>query len=59
MSKGSKQRPTDLKAYSTHYDNIFRKTPSEIDDARAEDEAFESLDKQSQTNYNTQTETNK
>ena len=25
MSKGSKQRPTDLKAYSTNYDAIFRK----------------------------------
>jgi hypothetical protein len=59
MSKGSKQRPTDLKAYSTNYDNIFRKTPSEIDDARAEDEAFESLDNRNQINYNKQTETNK
>jgi hypothetical protein len=25
MSKGSKQRPTDLKAYSANYDLIFRK----------------------------------
>ena len=25
MSKGSKQRPTDLKAYSANYDAIFRK----------------------------------
>ena len=59
MSKGSKQRPTDLKAYSTHYDNIFRKTPSEIDDAKAEDEAFETLDKHSQDHYNKKTETAK
>jgi hypothetical protein len=25
MSKGSKQRPTDLKAYSANYDAIFKK----------------------------------
>lgn len=25
MGKGSKQRPTDLNAYSTNYDNIFKK----------------------------------
>lgn len=25
MSKGSKQRPTDMAAYSSNYDNIFRK----------------------------------
>ena len=25
MSKGSKQRPTNMAAYSSHYDNIFRK----------------------------------
>ena len=59
MSKGSKQRPTDLTAYSTNYDNIFRKTPREIDDAQAEDEAFEMLDKQRQDNYNKQTERTK
>ena len=28
MSKGSKQRPTDLKAYSANYDAIFRKDKS-------------------------------
>jgi hypothetical protein len=59
MSKGSKQRPTDLKAYSTHYDNIFRKTPKEVDDAQAEDEAFKMLDKQSHDSYNKQTEDTK
>jgi hypothetical protein len=25
MSKGSKQRPTNMTAYSSHYDNIFKK----------------------------------
>jgi hypothetical protein len=59
MSKGSKQRPTDLAAYSAHYDNIFRKTPREVDDAQAEDEAFKMLDKQSQDSYNKQTEDTK
>jgi hypothetical protein len=28
MSKGSKQRPTDLKAYSANYDAIFKKDKS-------------------------------
>jgi hypothetical protein len=28
MSKGSKQRPTDLKVYSANYDAIFRKDKS-------------------------------
>ena len=59
MSKGSKQRPTDLSAYSANYDNIFRKTPREVDDAQAEDEAFKMLDKQSQDSYNKQTEDTK
>ena len=60
MSKGSKQRPTDLKAFSSNYDVIFRKpNPKLQEEAKLEDEEFERLDKQSQIKYNTQTETNK
>ena len=60
MSKGSKQRPTDLKAFSSNYDIIFRKPdPRVLEEAKLEDEEFERLDKQSQINYNIQTETNK
>jgi len=60
MSKGSKQRPTDLKAFSSNYDIIFRKPdPRRQEEAKLEDEEFERLDKQSQINYNIQTETNK
>ena len=30
MGKGSKQRPTDLKAFGAHYDNIFRKDNMQV-----------------------------
>ena len=30
MGKGSKQRPTDMAAYSSHYENIFRKDTMQI-----------------------------
>jgi hypothetical protein len=60
MSKGSKQRPTDLKAFGSNYDTIFRKPdPRRLEEAKLEDEEFERLDNQSQIKYNTQTETNK
>jgi hypothetical protein len=59
MSKGSKQRPTDLKAFSENYDAIFRKDKRVEEDAKNEDEEFERLDKQNQISYNKQTETNK
>lgn len=60
MSKGSKQRPTDLKAFSSNYDVIFRKpNPRQLEEAKLEDEAFEMLDKQHQDLYNKRTETNK
>ena len=47
--KGSSPRPfsVDQKTFGDNYDAIFRKkTPQEDDDAKAEDEAFESLQKQ-------------
>ena len=41
MSKGSRQRPTDLNKFSSNYDAIFRKPdPRQVEDARNEDEAF-------------------
>lgn len=30
MGKGSKQRPTDLKAFGSNYENIFRKDTMQI-----------------------------
>jgi len=60
MSKGSKQRPTDLKAFSSNYDVIFRKPdPRRLEEAKLEDEEFERLDKQRHDNYNKQTEDTK
>jgi hypothetical protein len=41
--KGSKQRPTDKAKFDANYDAIFRKTPQERDDARAEDDEFERI----------------
>ena len=40
--KGSKSRPLGVgfDKYSSNWDSIFRKSPKEIDDAVAEDEAF-------------------
>jgi hypothetical protein len=41
MSKGSRQRPTDLDKFRSNYDAIFRKPdPRVVEDAQAEDEAF-------------------
>ena len=60
MSKGSKQRPTDLKAFSSNYDIIFRKPdPRVLEEAKLEDEEFEMLDKQIRDLYNKRIETNK
>jgi len=43
--KGSNPRPfsVDPKTFESNWDNIFKKTPKEIDDSKAEDEAFESI----------------
>jgi len=41
MSKGSRQRPTNLNKFRSNYDAIFRKPdPRVVEDAQAEDEAF-------------------
>ena len=48
MSKGSSPRPYSVsqETYGNNFDAIFRKkTPQEIDDAKAEDEAFEYMKK--------------
>ena len=45
MSKGSRQRPTDLNKFRSNYDAIFRKPdPRVIEDAKAEDEAFKLIE---------------
>ena len=46
MSKGSKSRPLNVEfdKYSSNWDAIFRKSPKEIDDAVAEDEAFKQVE---------------
>ena len=46
--KGSSPRPYSVsqETYGNNFDAIFRKkTPKEIDDAKAEDDAFEALEK--------------
>ena len=52
MSKGSRQRPTDLNKFRSNYDTIFRKPdPRVVEDAQAEDEAFRLIEqRQSQAN---------
>lgn len=48
MSKGSSPRPFSVsqKEYEANYDKIFRKSsPKEIEDAKAEDEDFEWVEK--------------
>jgi hypothetical protein len=41
MSKGSRQRPTNLDKFRSNYDAIFRKPdPRVVEDAENEDEAF-------------------
>ena len=46
MSKGSRSRPQEVgyDKYSSNWDAIFLKSPKEIDDAVAEDEAFKILE---------------
>ena len=45
--KGSKSHPLgiDYDKYSSNWDSIFRKPPREIDDAVAEDEAFQLIER--------------
>ena len=56
MSKGSRQRPTDLNKFRSNYDTIFRKPdPRVVEDAQAEDEAFRLIEqRQSQVQDNKQ-----
>ena len=45
MSKGSRQRPTNLNKFRSNYDAIFRKPdPRVVEDAQAEDEAFKLIE---------------
>jgi len=47
MSKGSRPRPFSVsqKDFGNNFDAIFRKpNPKDVDDARAEDEAFKSVE---------------
>jgi len=45
MSKGSRQRPTNLNLFRSNYDAIFRKPdPRVVEDAQAEDEAFKKIE---------------
>ena len=46
MSKGSRFRSQEVgyDKYSSNWDSVFGKSPKEIDDAVAEDEAFKILE---------------
>ena len=62
MSKGSRPRPYSVsqKEFGNKFDAIFRKpNPREIEDAQAEDEAFNAVDTANKNMYNTSTETDK
>jgi len=58
MSKGSLPRPysVDLNTFNNNWDNIFRKDPRVIEDAKLEDEAFEKIAKDSQVKDSTRPE---
>jgi hypothetical protein len=62
MSKGSRPRPYSVsqKEFDKNYDAIFgKKDPRVLEDAQAEDEAFNTVDKANKNSYNTSTETDK
>jgi len=50
--KGSVPRPFSVSQdeFKSNWDNIFNKDPRQIEDAKLEDEAFESIEKQSYKN---------
>lgn len=53
--KGSRPRPlsVSLNTYNKNFDAIFRKpSPKDIEDARAEDEEFDRIDKAQKKHYN-------
>jgi hypothetical protein len=61
MSKGSRPRPYSVsqKEFGNNYDAIFgKKDPRIVEDAEAEDEAFNLVDKANQDMYNS-TDTSK
>ena len=62
MSKGSRPRPYSVsqKEFGNNYDAIFgKKDPRVLEDAQAEDEAFNAVDTANKNMYNTSTETDK
>jgi len=62
MSKGSRPRPYSVsqKEFDKNYDAIFgKKDPRVVEDAQAEDEAFNAVDKANQNSYNTSTQIDK
>jgi hypothetical protein len=62
MSKGSRPRPFSIsqEEYGNRMDAIFGKKDKRVtEDAQAEDEAFDLVDKANKDNYNTSTETDK
>ena len=62
MSKGSRPRPYSVsqKEFDKNYDTIFgKKDPRVVEDAQAEDEAFNAVDNANKNMYNTSTETDK
>jgi hypothetical protein len=50
--KGSAPRPLGIsqEEFKSNWDNIFKKDPRQIEDAKLEDEAFEYIEKQSYKN---------
>lgn len=47
--KGSSPRPfsVSMQEFANNYDRIFRKSPKEIDDEKAEEEAFKEIEERS------------
>jgi hypothetical protein len=52
--KGSKARPISvpMHEFDARWDNIFKKSPQEIQDAQAEDEAFKIIEDRMQHEIN-------
>jgi hypothetical protein len=52
--KGSKPRPYSVskQEFDNRWDSIFKKSPKEIDDAKAEDEAFKAVEERMRNETN-------
>jgi hypothetical protein len=52
--KGSKPRPYSVskQEFDNRWDNIFKKSPKEIQDAQAEDEAFRAVEERMRNETN-------